>query len=1250
MRPAQQLQNPDYVVTKELSTMFQRLRQLTLTICAFAALAALPASASAAPQPWWQVLTSSRPTNLWEPTDNVQEIETETKELFGSQIAAIELRIGGELVGCLGTANFFGEVFCENNTGFPPTETAAQLQALLEAGFHTSAVEVTGGPVGGSPFVVTVPKHAEPDIGVKPLENEAFGNLGSAKSKVLENGGSGRLVLTLTNLGDAPVDATQAPVTVVDYLPVGVEAAGVEAFAGAQGTAGPVTCAVKSPTEVSCVFEQILPSYEAIEVEILANLIGEPPIAGAPGTVTVSGANAPSLSVPQAIKVSPEPTPFGIEQFSSQAEEEHGAPTTRAGAHPFQLTTTIQLNTAALTGGNRRNAFIEQPGLPRNLRFSLPAGLVGNTTAAPQCPMAAFLTTSSQDLTNGCPDSSAVGVTSVTLIEPAIFGLLRVAVPVFNLAPAAGEPARFGFMAVGTPVVIDTAVDPDKGYRIIASVNNVTQVANFLSSTVSLWGTPGDPRHDSSRGWSCAYFLAQGTCNPGPSLSQRSFLRMPVQCAAPLDFGVELEPWNVPIGSTPDARSSEGAALNGCNQVPFDPSIGASMTSKLAENPSGLDFELTMPNSGLDNGDGIAEGQPKKVEVTLPEGVTINPSEAEGLVGCSEAEYARESAESRPGDGCPDASQIGTVDILTPLLEEEAHGALYIAAPHENPFGSLIALYMVARIPDRGIVVKQAGEVEADPHTGRLTTTFDDLPQLPFRAFNLHFRSGGRAPLVTPPACGTFPLTARFTPWSAADPNNPAPDEIVTRTSSFTIERSVDGGGCPTGGLPPFHPHLLAGTRNNAAGSYSPFDVRLTRSDGEQEFTNFSIKLPPGVAGKLAGIPLCTDTQIAQAASRTGPHGGQEELDHPSCPAASQVGRTLAGAGVGSILTYAPGKIYLAGPYHGAPVSMVSITSGVVGPFDIGTVVVRLAIRVNPETGEVFLDSTGSDPIPHIIKGIVLHLRDIRAYTDRPQFTFNPTSCEPTSTSATVLGSGADFASPADDNPFVSTSPFQAADCAALPFKPKLALTLKGSTKRAGNPALHAHLTMKGLGPSGTKEAGLAYTRVSLPKSLFLDNAHIGTVCTRVQFKEGATEGEKCPPGSVIGRAKAVTPILDRPLEGPIYLRSNPERELPDIAASLQGQEISVVAVGHTDSAKGGGLRNTFEVIPDAPINSVDIDLFGGKRGLIESSRNLCSYKPNATVEFHGHNGKRYEPTIPLRATGCKHKKSKRHSTRRGNR
>ncbi len=1234
-------------VNKETPRMPKRLPRLIAIATTAMVLSGLlfAGSASASPRPWWQVLSGSRPTNLWEPTDNVQEIKTElTVDAFEGESLAAEIRVNGKLVGCLATQNFFGSFYCNifvNES--TPTTTAPELEALLESAFGTPTVEVSGGPVGGEPFIVTVPGGSAPAIQLAPTKSETV--LGKATSKVLSVGGSGHLVATITNIGDAPVDATETPVTIIDELPEGVEATGVTVTAGVNSLDGPVECEVQAAERVACGFEGTLPPYEMIEVDIAVNLTGAPPVAGAPGKVSVSGANAATVTAPQPIKVSPQETPFGIERFSSQAEEEGGKATAQAGAHPFQVVNAIQFNAGDEVGGATG---VELPAQPRNFRFPLPQGLIGNATTMPQCDINDFYAgrelNEGKELSpflNNCPPESAIGVASVVLNGPSVQGINRRAAPVFNLAPARGEPARFGFTILGDPVLIDTSVDPGDHYRITASVSNLSQLVSGLSSTVVLWGTPGDPRHDPSRGWECTERAATnglGPCERPPTLPETAFLRAPVSCQGPLDFDAALEPWNTPIGSVVSESSFAAPGLHGCNQVPFDPHVAAAPTSKLAANPSGLDFRLEMPNSNINNPEGIAEGQPKKVEVTLPEGVTVNPSSGEGLVGCRPGEFNREQSNTRPGEGCPEASKIGTVSVQTPLLHEEATGALYIAAPHENPSNSLLGLYLVARVPERGIIVKLAGKVDPDPKTGRLTTTFDDLPQLPFSLFNLHFREGGRAPLVTPPTCGTYSTEARFVPWSASDPNNPLPGEVVTRTASFTVERGVDGGACPSKGTPPFHPELQAGTLNNAAGRFSDFNLRLSRKDGEQEFTHFSIKLPPGITGKLAGVPYCPDSAIAQARARTGIHGGQEELDSPSCPAASQIGRTLVGAGVGSLLTYVPGKIYLAGPYNGAPISMVAITSGVVGPFDVGTVVIRQAFRIDPETAEVFIDSTSSDPIPHIIQGIPVHARDIRAYVDRPEFTLNPTSCLRTSTASTVLGSGLDFGSPVDDNPITVTSPFQAADCAALTFGPKLNLQLLGGTRRGAHPAFKATLKMHGFGEAAIKRA-----QVTLPRSEFLENAHIKTICTRVQFKAGAGNGTQCPAGSVYGYAKATTPILSDPLTGPVFLRSS-EHQLPDLVAALHSPTgIDFDLVGRIDSVKGGGIRNTFEAAPDAPVSTFSLTMQGGKKGLLVNSTDLCKGTHKADVSFDAHNGKQSDYRAALKAKcGKSKKKSKR--------
>jgi hypothetical protein len=1178
----------------------------------------LPAMAGAAPSPWWQVLAGSRPTNLWEPEEEVQEIETEPTEVFGSQVVAAEIKVGGELVGCLGVQNEIGGFVCEALVGFPVTETASQLEALLKEKTGTENLEVTGGPVGGENFKI-VTTGALPALQITEVEPEpGLTPFGKAKLKVVQEGGSGRLVLTATNLGDAPVNASEQAVTIRDELPTGMLATGVQAIAGVKNSSGPVKCKVETSSLVSCTFEGMLPSYESIEIEIPISLAGEPPTAGAPGKVTVSGGNAGARSIPQYVKVSPEKTPFGLEYFSSEIEEEGGTKSVQAGAHPFQLTTTIGLNSGRFDG-NR----VEQPALPRNVRFTLPPGFVGNATASARCKMDAFFKVGAAE---NCPPEAAIGVASVTAVEPLYLGYVRMAVPVFNLPPAPGEPARFGFLIKGAPVIVGTAVNPDDDYRITAEVRNTTELAQFLSSTVTIWGDPGDTRHDSARGWGCmTEFTAEnsGPCIRPSGLTENAFFRNPVSCVTPLAFQAQLEPWNVPEGSVISEKTVDNGTLSGCNQIPFNPEVSASPSSSTAGGSSGLNFQLNMPNAGLLDGDAIAEGQAKKVEVILPQGMTINPSQAEGLGACSPADYVRESASSAPGAGCPEASKVGTVQISTPLLEEEAKGSLYVAKPFDNPFGSLLALYLVAKIPQRGILVKQAGKVALDPNSGQIITTFDELPQLPFSSFKVHFFEGDRAPLVMPETCGTYQMETRFTPWHAADPSNPLPSEIITKTTPLTVDQGANGGACPSG-TPPFHPGFTAGTESNSAGSYSPLKVRLTREDGEQEFSRFSLHLPKGVIGNLSGVPFCSEAAIAQARSRTGANGGQEELEHPSCSAASQIGDTSVGAGVGPALTYVPGSLFLAGPYQGAKLSAVAITPAKVGPFDLGTVVIRQALKVDPVTAEVSTDGSSSDPIPHILQGIVVHARDIRIDVDRKDFVLNPTSCERMTASATVSGLSAVNVS----------APFQAADCASLGFKPKLSLSLSGGTKRTANPRLKAVLTAR------KGDANIRAAVVALPHSEFLEQSHIRTICTRVQFNAGGGNGEQCPKGSVYGRVKAVSPLLDEPLTGPVYLRSS-NHPLPDLVAALHSGKVDINLDGRIDSVNGG-IRNSFEAVPDAPVTKFTLEMKGGKKGLLVNSTNICRGQHRARATYTGQNGKRYE-AHPLLKAKCGGKKKRKH-------
>jgi hypothetical protein len=958
------------------------------------------------------------------------------------------------------------------------------------------------------------------------------------------------------------------------------------------------------------------------------------------------------------LAASPAGAAFEVRAADLYLEEADGSPATLAGSHPFAAVTVFKTQTFLGEDG-----LAHLTGALKDLRVTTPVGLVGIPAATPRCSGVDFanINKNIEPPLPSCSDDTVVGYVTAT---PSFFPLepARVdgasAFPLYNLQPPPGAAAKFGFVALGVPITLDAKLTEAPPYRVLVSGLNLPQPLLLYGSSATFWGNPTAAVHDPLRGSCLKEELAPdgspqskgSLCPVTPGTQEEAFLTLPRACAGPLETEYLADSWEEPLTQVlttslthDDAEPPNPIGFEGCEDLEFDPGTQAGLSGTAGESPSGLDFALSMEDEGLANPALRAKSDLKKVVATLPQGVTLNPSAANGLAGCATAQFEAEALNSLPGEHCPEAAKVGTVQIESPLVDENLQGSLFVAQPDdpatsapgaENPFDSFLAVYMVIRNKNLGVILKQAGKVEADPATGQLRTTFDEIPQLPFSHLEAHFRSGPRAPLVSPRGCGTYVAEAVQTPWAN-------PEEPLTTTAAFEVASGPDGGPC-LGDQAPLAPELSAGTEDSKAGSYSPLNLRITRADGEQEITSFSATFPKGLTGKLAGVERCPEAAIAAARAKT----GAQELAAPSCPAGSQIGHVLAGAGVGPVLTYVKGSIYLAGPFGGDPFSVVVITPGVAGPFDVGNIVIREGLTLDPSTAEVQLDSSHADPIPRILKGIPLRLRDLRVATDRPNFILNPTGCEPGTIRAQVGGAGP--LQLASSSIAALTSPFQASDCGDLAFKPKLTLKLKGSTKRTGDPALHAHLTMAGIGATGANEAGLAYSRVTLPKTLFLDQAHINTICTRVQFKEGATEGEKCPPGSIIGSAKAITPILDQPLEGPIFLRSS-ERELPDIAAALRGNEISVVAVAHTDSGKGGGLRSTFEVIPDAPISSVDIDLFGGKRGLIESSRNLCTYEPKAKVEFNGQNGKRADfPKLAIKATGCKkHEQRKRRHRRR---
>jgi hypothetical protein len=893
--------------------------------------------------------------------------------------------------------------------------------------------------------------------------------------------------------------------------------------------------------------------------------------------------------------------------------EPKGEILTQAGEHPFAMTTSFGVNSVGTGKGGK---FAEEA--VRTALFTQMPGFAGTPTAVPVCSTADFLT--NVDSHSNCPDSSAIGVLSVQLATEKVSGSIFASVYALQTSP--GVAAKLGFWTAGIPVTVDAELSEESPNQIVAGPTNISQLVEVVGSALSLWGVPADPLHDPLRG-NCMNTEGHSTGVCHASIAEKPFITMPRNCDGPLRSTYTALSW---LGSTDagetlthdEAGNPQG--MSGCGALAFSPSISAVSSSRSAASPSGMDISLHIDDEGLTNPDGLAGSDVRKTVLTLPEGVTLNPSQAEGLATCSEAQLEGETASSDFGAGCPAESKVGTVEVETPLLEGEVlKGSLFVATPFANPFGSLIALYMTIKDPAKGVGITLAGKVEPDPATGQLITTFGEaespLPQTPFSEFRVHLREGARSPLITPAHCGDYETKMVLTP--TADPEHP-----VTRTASFHIGSGVGGGPCPPAGTPPFEPGFSAGTLTNGAATHSPFDSRLTRRDGDQDLTKFSATLPPGVLASLVGVAKCSDAEISAARGRTGPDGGREELADPSCRADSKIGSTLAGAGVGSQLTYVPGSLYLAGPYNGDPLSVVAITPGVAGPFDVGTIVVRVALGFNPLTAEAEADGSRSDPIPHILRGIPLAVRDLRVNVDRPNWIFNPTSCKESATKATIFGSAANLFDPADDIPVSRSARFQAADCLALGFGPKLGLKLKGGTARGDHPALTATYTAR-RGDANLRDLSLLF-----PRSAFVENANFRTICTRKAFA-----ARNCPPGSIYGHVTAHTPLLEESLSGPVYLRSS-NHPLPDAVLTLHGI-VDVEVPIRIDSFKQR-LRARVKGTPDVAVSKVVVRMQGGSKGLFVNSRNLCAATNRAQLDLTAQSTKKLRLNPAVKPTGCK--------------
>jgi hypothetical protein len=857
---------------------------------------------------------------------------------------------------------------------------------------------------------------------------------------------------------------------------------------------------------------------------------------------------------------------FGIDTFTNDFQDPSGAPMTQAGSHA-DMSTFLHFNTKLGADGN-----IVMDGQVRDITVDLPAGFYGNPQTMPFCKMQEII-----DADGYCQPAAQVGVLNYE-VSPGFF----LDFPVYNLEAPDSQTAVLAVVAVSVPAKIVVSVRSDGDYGIRAKLTNLNQALALTTTRLTLWGVPADPIHDPQR-----FFPNGGLFGSGApaGVPPRPFLSLPSRCE-PVTTTIKASSWQNPDKFVTAAVTSP--TLTGCDQLKFDASIKARPQVTTAGTPSGYDVRVTVPQD--QSVKGLATPQLRKAVVALPAGTRVSPASADGLGACPDTAL-KLGTDEQPA--CPDSSKVGTVSIDTPVLKNPVVGDIILGTQRPD---QLLRLWFVVRGP--GLLLKIPGKVDPDPVTGQLVATFDGSPQLPFTNLDTSFKGGPRAALVNPKACGTYTTRATLSPWSGG----PA----VETSDSFTINQNCDQAG-------KFEPKLDAGVMDPSAGGSSPFVLNLSRPSGQQDFSALDVAMPVGLLGRVGDVPLCPEAQAAVGA----------------CAAASQVGsvQTLSGAGPAPLAVPQPGKaptaVFLAGPYKGAPFSLSIVVPAQAGPFNLGTVVVRAGLFVNPDTAQV---TVKSDPLPTILMGIPLDIQRLSVTIDRPGFIINPTSCSAKQVSAQV-------GSTSGKSVGVS-SKFQATGCASLGFAPKLKIDLtgKGQTTDNKHPALVAKLAPK------AGEANIKQAKVILPLSLALDPDNANGLCEPTD-----AAADKCPAASIVGQAKAVS-VLHEPLTAPVYFvrgeRIDPKskrviKTLPKLFIPLKGEGVKVNINASSEVPDNKHLVTTFANLPDVPLKSFDLSITGGKNGiLVVSGTNICTANQITTAQFDGQNGKDVEDDISM-GTPC---------------
>lgn len=1074
-----------------------------------------------------------------------------------------------------------------------------------------------GGALAGETFFATSALATVREGPGLSIESEAVPTMFSPAHRGTAT--SDTYMLTVTNVGGLATDGS--PVTIRDTLPPALTLRGLSG--ALQSSDGQVQLACTQAT-ASCTYEGVLQPGDSLLMLVTVAVV-EGAVGPVTNTAAVSGGGATTQTTSESTPVGSEAealaVPYGLSNFAFHVNDRNGLTAEQVDSHPYENTISYTLNSIpdsaekryAVAGGLNGG-----DGASKDFVFTLPPGFLGNPDVVAKCPQ--------YDIpAEVCPPATQIGVVKFKYgpIPSERFGHIVIA-RLYNVIPDAGFPAEFEFRVLNNPVALYATVTPETNYGVRVTVPDIPQVGAIQSVATTFFGTPGADKN----------YLDENS-RSASGLVQPAFLENPSECTTqPQTAEMYVDSWQRPgallADGVPNIRDVNWGALTstvfpqltGCDLLQFNPSLEVTPDTTQADEPTGLTVNLRIRQAPFFENE-LGTPALRTATVTLPSGVSVSPSAADGLEGCSLEQIDLSSA--LPGH-CPMGARVGTASVATPLLSVPLEGAVYLERPRCNPCSSADAsdgnmFRLLLEVSGAGVVVKKEGVVYANPSTGQLTTTFSDLPEEPVNAIRLRFNGGLRAPLATPQSCGPFESTSDFTPFSTPVTADGTP------SSGFNVSWDGGGGSCPA--TSPFAPTFEAGTTNPNAGQLSPLIVSFHREDREQDLAGIQVTMPPGLLGSLDGIPLCEEPQA----------------DLGTCSVASRIGGMTVAAGPGGHPFYERGEVYLTGPYRGAPFGLSIVVPTIAGPFNLGNVVVRATVRIDQHTAALMVTT---DPLPQVIDGVLLRLRLANVTIDRPHFIFNPSNCALQHIQATMTGARGGVAH--------MSVPFAVSGCAGLPFAPKFSVSTTGRTSRANGASLDARLTL----PMGA-QSNIAMVKVDLPRQLPARLSTLQTACTDSVFNANPAA---CPAGSLIGMVSVRTPVL--PLEpfggdcrqgkrcpkvapaslvGPVYFVSHGGARFPDVVAVLEGYGVRVDLVGATFISKGF-TSSTFEGVPDVPVSSFELFLPQGAHSALSANGNLCRTKLTMPTLFVAQDGAQLKQNTPVKVTGCSASKRKRAAKR----